>query len=358
VSEKMFKILVINPGSTSTKIAIYEDEKEIIKKTIHHDISELKKFRKVVDQYEMRKDTILEFLEKENLNLNSISAVIGRGGLLRPVPSGIYKINEKMLEELRTAKYGEHESNLGALIAYHIADKIGVQALTADPVVVDELEDIARISGHPDFKRKSIFHALNQKAVARKLSQKIGRDYKSLNLVIAHLGGGISIGAHKKGRVVDVNNALEGEGPFTPERSGTLPLTGFISLCYQGYPESDIRKLIKGRGGLVAYLGTNSAKDVVERIKNGDEYAKKIYSAMAHQIAKWIGKMSPVLNFEVDAIGLTGGLANENEFLIPWIKEKVSFIAPIYVFPGEEEEEALANAALRVLRGEEEATDY
>jgi butyrate kinase len=354
----MFKILVINPGSTSTKIAVYEDEKEVLKEVIPHDISDLKRFRNVVDQYEMRKDTILEFLEKENINLNSISAVVGRGGLLRPVPSGIFKINEKMLDELRTAKYGEHESNLGALIAYRIAEKIGVQALIADPVVVDELEDIARISGQPDFKRKSIFHALNQKAIARKISQKIGKDYKMLNLVIVHLGGGISIGAHKKGRVVDVNNALEGEGPFTPERSGTLPLTGFIDLCYYVYPESDIRKLIKGRGGLVSYLGTNNAKEVVEKIKNGDEYAKKIYSAMAHQIIKWIGKMSAVLNFEVDAIGLTGGLANENEFLIPWIKEKVAFIAPIYVFPGEEEEEALANAALRVLRGQEEAVDY
>src|SRR5690606_40868319 len=241
---------------------------------------------------------------------------------------------------------------------YRIAEKIGIQGVSADPVVADELEEIARISGHPDFKRKSIFHALNQKAIARKISQKIGKDYKMLNLVIVHLGGGISIGAHKKGRVVDVNNALEGEGPFTPERSGTLPLTGFIDLCYYVYPESDIRKLIKGRGGLVSYLGTNNAKEVVEKIKNGDEYAKKIYSAMAHQIIKWIGKMSAVLNFEVDAIGLTGGLANENEFLIPWIKEKVAFIAPIYVFPGEEEEEALANAALRVLRGQEEAVDY
>jgi len=326
---------------------------------IDHDVNELKKFKAVADQYEFRKNMILQFLSEEGINLHSFSAIIGRGGLLRPIPSGTYEINDRMLEELRSAKYGEHESNLGALIANELAEQIGVKAYIADPVVVDEMEDIARVSGHPFFQRKSIFHALNQKAVARSLSEKLGRDYYDLNLIVVHMGGGISIGAHKKGRVIDVNNALDGDGPFTPERSGTLPLVGFIDLCYSGkYSEGEIRKFIKGNGGLIAYLGTNDVREVVKRIKNGDKKAELVYSGLIHQIVKWIGKMSAVLNFDVDAIALTGGMAYENEFLVPQIKEKVSFIAPVYVFPGGDEEKALALAALRVLKKEEQAKTY
>ena len=355
----MFYILVINPGSTSTKIAIYYDEKEVLKKVIDHDVEELKTFKTVADQYEFRKNIILNVLDKEGYNLSIFSAIIGRGGLLKPIPGGTYKINQKMIHELKNATYGEHESNLGALIAFSIAKSIGVESFIADPVVVDEMEDIARISGHPDFQRKSIFHALNQKAIARNLCQKLQKRYEESNLIVVHMGGGISIGAHKKGRVVDVNNALDGDGPFTPERSGTLPLTGFIDLCYSGmYTQDEIKKLIKGKGGLVAYLGTNDAREVVKRIKNGDEYARVVYSAMAHQIVKWIGKMSAVLEFDIDAIILTGGLAHEKEYLVPWIKEKIEFIAPIYVFPGGNEEKALAMAALRVLKGEETVKEY
>jgi butyrate kinase len=355
----MYKILVINPGSTSTKIAVYEDENQRLKKVIDHDVNELKKYKTVADQYEFRKNTILQFLNEEGINLHSFSAIIGRGGLLRPIPSGTYEITDQMLEELQSAKYGEHESNLGALIANELAEQIGVKAYIADPVVVDEMEDLARVSGYPFFQRKSIFHALNQKAVARLLSEKLGRNYYDLNLIVVHMGGGISIGAHKKGRVVDVNNALDGDGPFTPERSGTLPLVGFIDLCYSGkYSEGEIRKLIKGNGGLIAYLGTNDVREVVKRIKSGDKKAELVYSGLIHQIVKWIGKMSAVLNFDVDAIALTGGIAYENEFLVPQIKEKVSFIAPVYVFPGGDEEKALALAALRVLKKVEPAKIY
>jgi len=355
----MFKILVINPGSTSTKVAVYEDENQRLKKVIDHDVDELKKFKSVADQYEFRKNMILQFLNEEGINLHSFSAIIGRGGLLRPIPSGTYEINDQMLQELRSAKYGEHESNLGAIIANELAGQIGVKAYIADPVVVDELEDIARISGHPFFQRRSVFHALNQKAVARSLSEKLGRDYYDLNLIVVHMGGGISVGAHKKGKVVDVNNALDGEGPFTPERSGTLPLVGFINLCYSGkYSEGEIRRFIKGSGGLIAYLGTNDVREVVRRIKSGDKNAEIVYFGLIHQIVKWIGKMSAVLNFDVNAIALTGGMAYENEFLVPKIKEKVSFIAPVYVFPGGDEEKALAFAALRVLRKEESAKKY
>jgi butyrate kinase len=355
----MYKILVINPGSTSTKIAVYEDENQRLKKVIDHDVNELKKYKTVADQYEFRKNTILQFLNEEGINLHSFSAIIGRGGLLRPIPSGTYEITDQMLEELQSAKYGEHESNLGALISNELAEQIGVKAYIADPVVVDEMEDLARVSGHPFFQRKSIFHALNQKAVARLLSEKLGRNYYDLNLIVVHMGGGISIGAHKKGRVVDVNNALDGDGPFTPERSGTLPLVGFIDLCYSGkYSEGEIRKLIKGNGGLIAYLGTNDVREVVKRIKSGDKKAELVYSGLIHQIVKWIGKMSAVLNFDVDAIALTGGIAYENEFLVPQIKEKVSFIAPVYVFPGGDEEKALALAALRVLKKVEPAKIY
>jgi butyrate kinase len=355
----MYKILVINPGSTSTKIAVYEDEVERLKKVIDHDVEELSKFNSVASQYEFRKNIILNFLDREGIILSSFSAIIGRGGLLKPIKSGTYEVNEKMLSELLNAKYGEHESNLGALIAYELAKEINVKSYIADPVVVDEMEAIARISGHPLFERKSIFHALNQKAVARALSQKIGKRYENSNLVIVHMGGGISIGAHKKGKVIDVNNALNGDGPFTPERSGTLPLTGFINLCYsKEYSEKEIRKLIKGKGGLIAYLGTNDVREVVKMIKEDNKKAEVVYSAMAHQIVKWIGKMSAALNFDVDAIGLTGGIAYEKEFLVPWIIEKVQFIAPVHVFPGGDEEKALALAALRIIKGEEEVKTY
>ncbi len=355
----MFRILVINPGSTSTKLAIYEDENEVLNQTVRHSAAELSGFEKITDQYKFRKGVIESFLSMNGYPANSFSAIIGRGGLLRPIEGGVYEVNESMLLDLKAAKNGEHASNLGALIAYELAKTVQIDAYIADPVVVDEMMDIARISGHPDISRRSIFHALNQKAIARQLAEKIGKRYDDSHLIIVHMGGGISVGAHKDGRVIDVNNALDGDGPFTPERSGTVPLTGLIDLCFSGkYTYDEIKKLIKGKGGLVSYLGTNDAQEVQKMMKSGNNNAAVIYSAMAFQISKWIGKMSAALDFEVDAIGLTGGIAYDKEYIVPWIKERVSFIAPVYVFPGGDEERALALSALRVLRNEEKLRIY
>ncbi|MGB9790893.1 MAG: butyrate kinase [Thermotoga caldifontis] len=355
----MFRILVINPGSTSTKLAIFEDEDCKTSQTIYHDSRELSKYAHLFDQYEFRKQTLLKFLEDSGYRPSDFSAVAGRGGLIRPIPSGTYEVDETMLEELRQAKYGEHASNLGAVLAHEIAKLAGVKAYIVDPVVVDEMWDVARLSGHPELERKSIFHALNQKAVARLAAAELGKKYEEVNLIVVHMGGGISIGAHMKGRVVDVNNALDGDGPFTPERSGTLPLTQLIDLCYSGkYTKEWILKRIKGNGGLVAYLGTNSALEVQERINKGDREAELVYRAMAYQIAKWIGKMAAALRGEVDAIVLTGGIAYDQRYMVSWLKDYVSFIAPVLVYPGGNEERALALGVLRVLRGEEKSKNY
>lgn len=355
----MYRILVINPGSTSTKIAIFEDEKMISSESIRHTAEELSKFERLIDQFEFRVNAIERFLNKLGYDYSDFNAIVARGGLVRPIPSGTYEVDELMVEELKMAKYGEHASNLGAVIAHEISKKYNIPAYIVDPVVVDEMEEIAKISGHPLFERKSIFHALNQKAVARKAAEKLGKNYEDVNLIVVHMGGGISIGAHKNGRVIDVNNALDGDGPFTPERSGTLPLTQLIDMCFSGkYDYKFIRKRIKGNGGLVAYLGTNNAVEVQKMIENGDKKAELIYKAMAYQIAKWIGKMAAVLKGEVDAIVLTGGLAYDEKFMVKWLKEYVSFIAPVLVFPGGNEEEALSMGALRVLRGIEKAKKY
>jgi len=355
----VFRILVINPGSTSTKLAIFEDENCVMSKTLYHRVEELSNFERIIDQKNFRKKVIIEFLKEVGYSLRDFSAIVGRGGLVRPIPSGTYEVDELMIQDLKEARFGEHASNLGAILAKELADEVDIKAYIVDPVVVDEMIDISRISGHPDFERKSIFHALNQKAVARKAAAKLGKKYEEVNVVVAHMGGGISIGAHRKGKVIDVNNALDGDGPFTPERSGTLPLTQLIDLCYSGkYTLEEMKKKIKGRGGLVAYLGTNNAKEIQERIKKGDKKAELVYKAMAYQIIKWIGKMSVALKGEIDAIVLTGGLAYDEKFLVPWIKEKVSFLGPVMVFPGGEEEEALAHGVLRVLKGEEVAKKY
>jgi butyrate kinase len=355
----MYRILVINPGSTSTKLAIYEDENLVSKDTVRHTSEELSPFKHIADQYEFRKEVIKNFLEKSGFPLSSFSAIIGRGGLLRPIPGGIYEVNELMKEELRQGKFGEHASNLGALIASELASDVGIPAYIADPVVVDELDDLARFSGHPDFERKSIFHALNQKAVARAVAEQMGKKYDEVNLIVVHMGGGISIGAHRRGKVVDVNNALDGDGPFTPERSGTLPMTQIIDLAYSGKITYDeMKKRIKGNGGLVAYLKTNDALEVQRKIEEGDEYATLIYKAMGLQISKWIGKMAAALSFQVDGIVLTGGLAYDKNYMVKWLTEHNQYIAPIYVIPGGDEEKALAEAALRALRGNEKVKKY
>ncbi len=350
-------IFVINPGSTSTKIALYDEDRELFSETLRHAKEELIKYSRIIDQYPFRREIILDFLRSKGVSPSMLSAVVGRGGLLKPIPGGTYLVNDAILNDLKESRYGEHASNLGAILAHEIARDAGCPAYIVDPVVVDELEDIARISGLKDFKRRSIFHALNQKAVARRVAQDLGKSYEEVNLVIAHLGGGISVAAHRRGKVVDVNNALNGDGPFTPERCTTIPTLKLLDLIAQGMDESFLAKRIVGNGGLVAYFGTNSVLDVEKRIDSGDAKAELILKAMAYQISKWIGKMASVLGRGIDAIVLTGGIAYSPR-VVNWIKERVSFIAPVMVYPGEDEMKALALGALRVIRGEEKAKIY
>jgi butyrate kinase len=355
-----YNILSINPGSTSTKIAVYKNLDEEFTVTIRHSVDELRRFERIFDQYEFRKEIILKTLEDARIDLKKINAVVGRGGLVRPIPSGVYRVNQKMLDDLRNELYGEHASNLGAVLAHEIANSIGtnIPAFIVDPVVVDELDEIARISGHPELPRISIFHALNQKAVARRFAREQGKKYEDLNLIVVHLGGGITIGVHHNGRVIDVNNGLDGEGPFAPERSGTLPVGQLARLCFSGkYTYPEVRKMITGKGGLVAYLGTNSALEVEERIACGDDYAELIYKAMAYQISKEIGAASTVLKGNVDAILITGGLAN-SPMLVKWIQERVYFIAPIHLYPGEDEMYALTENVYFALKGELPIREY
>ncbi|EGD52813.1 butyrate kinase [Thermoanaerobacter ethanolicus JW 200] len=354
----MYKILVINPGSTSTKLAVYEGENEVFNDTIRHSSKELSKYNNIIEQLDFRVDCILNTLLVNNFLLSEFDAVVGRGGLIKPVESGTYIVNDIMINDLKNGIQGEHASNLGGIIARLIADKYGILAFIVDPVVVDELEDVARITGIPEIKRKSRFHALNQKAVARRLSKDISKEYEKANLIIAHLGGGISVGAHKKGRIVDVNDAINGDGPFSPERAGGLPALDVANLCFSGkYGYEEIKKMINGKGGMTALLGTNDVREVLKRINNGNKYAKLVFEAMAYRVAKEIGSMAAVLKGHVDAIGITGGIAYSEEF-VTLIKDRVNFIAPIYVYPGEEEMLALAQGALRVLNGEEKAKEY
>src|SRR6056297_1975885 len=332
---KFFHILVINPGSTSTKIILFKNEEILFQETIYHSSQSLSSFRHITDQYEFRLNIILEFLRKQKIDLNTIDAVVGRGGLLRPSQSGTYRVNQKMLNHLKKGIYGEHASNLGAVLAYHIATKTFIPAYIVDPVVVDEMEDIARISGIPELPRKSIFHALNQKAVARKAAQDLGRIYQDSNLIVVHMGGGISVGVHGQGKVIDVNNALNGEGPFSPERSGTVPVGDLVKLCFSGtYSPNNIMTMIKGKGGLVAYLNTNNVERVLKKVEKGDNKSKLILEAMAYQIAKEIGEGATVLKGNVDAIILTGGISHSNQF-VEMIKDRVSFISLVMVYPGE-----------------------
>ena len=353
-----YRILVINPGSTSTKIAIYDGESEAVRMTLRHSESELSTFQAMADQGSYRETFVLKFLEDNNIALNSINAVVGRGGLLNPLAGGTYKVNEAMCEFIRHAKRGEHASNLGSLIAKSIADKIGVEAFIVDPVVVDELSPEARVAGHPLFERISIFHALNQKAVARLSSAKMGKKYEDCTFIVAHVGGGISVGAHKNGKVIDVNNALDGDGAFSAERSGGLPTGQLVELCFGGkYSKQEVKKMLKGKGGVVAYLGTNDMIEVEKMIDEKDAKAESIFNAMCYQITKDIGACACVLGGKVDRVIITGGVANDKR-LVDYISSRVSFIAPVEVFPGEEEMRPLALGALRVLNKEEKAKEY
>lgn len=355
----MIKILAINPGSTSTKVAVFENARPIFLKNMVHNPQELAKYEKITDQYEFRKNAILKEIQDSHIDISKIQAVVGRGGLLRPIKSGVYRINDRMKDDLKQAIFGEHASNLGALIADDIARQIkGCVAFIADPVVVDELEDVARYTGHPKFKRFSIFHALNHKAIGRAYARLINRKYEELNLIIAHMGGGISVGAHHYGKVIDVNQALDGEGPFSPERSGTLPAGALARLCFEeGITLEEIKKMITGNGGLMAYLGTNSAYEVELMASDGNEEARQIQDAMAYQIGKEIGALAAVLKGHVDAIILTGGISH-NTMVVEYIKSMVSFIASVVIYPGEDEMHALAWNGLMVLKGDIAAKDY
>lgn len=354
----MFRMLIINPGSTSTKIAVYDGLEPVFVETLRHSAEELAPYSTIFDQYEFRKNVIIKAVEDKGIELSSLNAVVGRGGLLKPIEGGTYSVNEKMLEDLKIGVQGQHASNLGGVIAYEIAKTYNIQSFIVDPVVVDEMQDVARISGMPEIERKSIFHALNQKAVAKRYAKEKGVKYEDLNLIVAHMGGGISVGAHKKGRIVDVNNALDGEGPFSPERSGGVPVGDLVKMCFSGkYTQDEIKKKITGKGGLVAYLGTNDGREVKKMMEEGNKEAELLYKAMAYQVAKEIGSCAAVLKGEVDAVILTGGLAYGEEY-VSWIKERVSFISQVVVYPGEDEMLALAEGGLRVLKGEETAKEY
>jgi len=355
----MHRILAINPGSTSTKFAVYFDTECVLNKTIRHSFDDLFHYENIIDQFDFRKGLIIDALVEEGIEVDSIKYIIGRGGLTYPVESGIYRVNNQMLKHVREGVMGQHASNLGPLLADYIALQIpDAQAFIADPVVTDELEDIARVSGNSKFERRSIFHALNQKATARSHAIKMSKNYEEMNLIVAHLGGGISVGAHKNGRVIDVNNALNGEGPFSPERSGTLPAGQLIEICFSGkYAKNEVDRMVLGEGGFVSFLGTNNASKVEEMANSGDEKAQFYQEALFYQVAKTIGEMSVVLEGKVDAILLTGGLAF-NKSIEEYIKEKAGFIAPVYSYPGEDELEALAMNALRVARGEVEPKVY
>ena len=350
----MYKILSVNPGSTSTKFAVYEDEKLVCLHTIRHSADDLKSFKSLLEQHEFRKNLMVDYLAKDGIDITELSAVVGRGGLVRPLESGVYIVNDKYVDDLKTRYSAEHASNLGGVIAREIAETIpGCLALIADPVVVDEYQDVARISGLPQIPRRSMFHTLNHKAIARKYAAANGTAYEKLNLVVAHMGGGISVAAHRQGKVVDSNQGLDGYGPFSPERAGTLDAGQLVELCFDGkYTHDEIRKLLVGNGGLMAHLGINDTKVILQMVENGDEKARLILEALAYNVVKEIGAMLAVLHGDADSVILTGGIAY-SKFVVEYIKEMISPMIKVTVYPGEDELEALAMSGLRVLRGEE-----
>lgn len=351
-------ILIINPGSTSTKIGVYEDENQVFEETLRHPTEEIAKYASIIDQKDFRKEVILNVLKEKNFDINTLDVVVGRGGLLKPIPGGTYAVTDALLEDLKIGKQGQHASNLGGILAKEIGDAVNVPSYIVDPVVVDELEPVARYSGMPELPRRSIFHALNQKAVAKRYAKEIGKSYDELSLIVIHMGGGVSVGAHKNGKVVDVNNILDGEGAFSPERAGTVPVGDLIKLCYSGkYTEKEIYKKICGNGGFNGYIGTNDMRDLIKMKSEGNQEAANLIDAFHYQIAKDAGAMAAVLNGKVDQIICTGGIAY-NEFTISELKKKLGFIADFTVYPGEDELLALAQGALRVMNGEEEAMNY
>ena len=349
--------LIINPGSTSTKIAVFDDEEMLFDKTLRHSVEEISKYDTIFDQKQFRKDIIIECLKEQDIDINTLDMVVGRGGLVKPIPGGTYRVSDALIEDLKVGPQGQHASNLGGVLAREIADEIGKPSFIVDPVAVDELEPVARISGIPDIERNSIFHSLNQKAMARRYAKENGKRYEDINVIVAHMGGGVSVGAHRKGRVVDVSNALEGDGAFSPERAGALPVGPLVRLCYSGkYTEKEMYKRIVGGGGFTAYLGSNDMVEITKRAEN-DEQARLLIDAFIYQISKDIGARAAVLEGKVDAIILTGGIAY-GKTVTDAIARRVDWIAPVIVYPGEDELLALAQGGLRVLNGEEEAKEY
>lgn len=354
----MATILVINPGSTSTKIGVFRDLEEVFTETVNHSAEEIGRYASIADQYGFREQHIRDALRRRGFDAHGIDAVVGRGGLLRPIPGGVYRVSSPMLEDLRAAKYGEHASNLGALIADALGREWGVPSFIADPVVVDELSDVARVAGHALFQRRSIFHALNQKAVCRRYARESGRAYEDLTLIVAHMGGGVSVGLHRRGRVTDVNQALNGEGPFSPERSGTLPAGDLAKLCFSGkHSEKEVLKMITGQGGMVSLLGTNDMREVEKAVQAGDPKADLYYRAFIYNVGKFIGSMAAAASGKVDAIILTGGIAH-GKGIQEGIAGLCGWIAPVVVYPGEGELEALALAGSRALSGEAHIQEY
>lgn len=352
-------ILAINPGATSTKIAVYGQNKFIFLKNIRHEYDDLQSFEKTTDQLEFRMELVIVEVKENHIPFDQIGMIIARGGLIHPIESGIYEVNKAMINDLEKGIMGDHASNLGGLIANRLISQFpNAKAYIADPVVVDEMQDVARISGHPEFQRISIFHALNQKSTARTYAHSRGMEYEDLNLVIAHLGSGVSIGVHKKGRVIDVNNALDGEGPFGPERSGTLPTGTLAKFCFkEGMTLEEVKEMLAGKGGLFAYLGHKDAHQLEKLAREGDPKARLIQDAMAYQISKEIGAMAAVLGGEVHAIIITGGIAH-NPDVTSYIKEHVGFIAPVFIYPGEDEMRALALNGAMLLNGKISPREY
>ena len=352
------KSLIINPGSTSTKIGVFEDETLLFEETLRHSTEEIGQYAIIVDQKDFRKQIIIDLLEKKNFDMNSLNVVVGRGGMLKPIPGGTYAVTDELLEDLKVGVQGQHASNLGGILAREIGDSLGIPSYIVDPVVVDELMPIARYSGVPEFPRVSIFHALNQKAVAKRYAKEIGRPYESLRLIVVHMGGGVSVGAHIDGKVVDVFNALDGDGAFSPERAGGVPGGALIKMCFSGeYTEKEVYSKLVGKGGFNAYLGTNDMREVTRRANEGDEKAAEAKQAFLLQVSKDIGSMACVLNGKVDQIIVTGGIAYGAD-VVAALKERAEWIAPFTVYPGEDELLALAQGAIRVLSGEEQAKEY
>ena len=353
-----YRILAINPGSTTTKISVYDDETPLFETTINHTREELTSCADLAASLAFRRSAIEAELSAHGVSLRSLNAVVGRGGLLRPIAGGTYTISGKMLEDLKSCKYGEHACNLGAMLADEMTRSATIPAFIADSVVTDELCPFARLSGHPEISRVSIFHALNQKAEARRFCLSRGLKYEEVNLIVAHIGGGATVGAHEKGRVIDVNDGLGGEGPYSAQRCGGLPANSLIKLCLrENLPAADMIRKLNTKGGLLAYLGTDDGKEISRRAQSGDETARLVYEGMAYQTAKEIGACAAVLRGDVRAIILTGGFAYDPLFT-GWIAERTSFLAEVVVMPGEDEQRALTEAALRVLRGEEQPKEY